>query len=324
MCDYDDAPNTTRPVNASQLHQSRLGLLSQAIMMILVVGFLASETLGDLWKTKVPVQSRNCYDILFRLIEVGMALWFPCCLWNSMAPEQLWILNPRKLLARQIEPVPSTSRDDQTISLDDEVDSFIARQVVPKKECWICYDQDKNEVLIQPCKCKGDMSSVHPECLRRWLVESCHQTELLKCKVCDSPYDVERSNKLQWDMGFTIQHWAKTIIIFTIMIVTFLAAWFLINIYTKPIVRVVTVGFSVIIEYVCCKFLGENTVSAYQRCKMLSVNFKSVNLPTTSSVASNVVPVATTTSHPTNAAAGTSQSNNHYLDTISEHVLNKG
>lgn len=39
-------------INASQLHQSRFGLLSQATMLIVIVVFLASETLGDLWKTK--------------------------------------------------------------------------------------------------------------------------------------------------------------------------------------------------------------------------------------------------------------------------------
>lgn len=42
-------------VNASQLHQSRFGLLSQAIMLIVIVGFLTSETLGDFWKTKYVV-----------------------------------------------------------------------------------------------------------------------------------------------------------------------------------------------------------------------------------------------------------------------------
>ena len=39
-------------VNASQLHQSRLGLLSQALMMIITTGFLFSETLEEFWKTK--------------------------------------------------------------------------------------------------------------------------------------------------------------------------------------------------------------------------------------------------------------------------------
>lgn len=106
--DFGTVPNSEN-VNASQLHQSRFGLLSQAIMLIVIIGFLTSETLGDFWKKKVPVYSRNWHDIVFRLAEVGVALWFPCCLWNSMAPEQLWILNPRKLLTRQIDPVAGCS-----------------------------------------------------------------------------------------------------------------------------------------------------------------------------------------------------------------------
>lgn len=87
-------------VNVSQLHQSRIGLLSQALMLILIVGFLFSETLSEFWKTKVPVNSRNWHDVVFRVIEIGVAVWFPAVLWNCMQPSELWILNPRKLLAR--------------------------------------------------------------------------------------------------------------------------------------------------------------------------------------------------------------------------------
>ena len=39
-------------INASQLHQSRLGLLSQALMLIITVVFLFSETLEQFWKYK--------------------------------------------------------------------------------------------------------------------------------------------------------------------------------------------------------------------------------------------------------------------------------
>ena len=39
-------------VNSSQLHQSRVGLLSQAVMMMITVGFMFSETLEQFWKTK--------------------------------------------------------------------------------------------------------------------------------------------------------------------------------------------------------------------------------------------------------------------------------
>lgn len=105
-------------INFVQVHHARFGLLSQAVMMIFIVGFLASETFAGFWKDKVPVSSRNWYDIIFRLFEFGFALWFPCCLWNSMAPEQLWILNPRKLLSRQIEPVQGLLVDKVTQKLN--------------------------------------------------------------------------------------------------------------------------------------------------------------------------------------------------------------
>lgn len=109
-----------------------------------------------------------------------------------MAPEQLWILNPRKLLSRQVDPIsPDQLKEDLSPVSTEEGQSFIAR-----KDCWICYDPEKAEPLIQPCQCTGDVSSVHHECLRRWLVESCSTSDtMLKCKVCDSPYEIERTNK---------------------------------------------------------------------------------------------------------------------------------
>ena len=40
-------------------------------------------------------------------------------------------------------------------------------------ECWICYDPDRCDAgpMIRPCDCRGDVSAVHHDCLRRWLVE---------------------------------------------------------------------------------------------------------------------------------------------------------
>lgn len=67
-------------------------------------------------RRRVPVYSRNWHDIVFRSVEVGVALWFPCCLWNSMKPEQLWILNPRRLLRRQVDPV--AGGDSETSSIE--------------------------------------------------------------------------------------------------------------------------------------------------------------------------------------------------------------
>lgn len=79
----------------------------------------------------------------------------------------------------------------QVSSSPEEGKSFLTN-----KDCWICYDSEKEEPLITPCKCTGDVSSVHHECLRRWLVESCAKSdELLKCKVCNATYEIEKTNK---------------------------------------------------------------------------------------------------------------------------------
>ncbi|KAL1115273.1 hypothetical protein AAG570_007304 [Ranatra chinensis] len=97
----DVQPVAAKSVDTSQLHQSRLGLLSQALMLTSVVAFLCSETLGHFWKSKVPIYSRNWHNLVFRVVEIGVALWFPCVLWNCMSPEELWILNPKRLLKRK-------------------------------------------------------------------------------------------------------------------------------------------------------------------------------------------------------------------------------
>lgn len=55
---FDPIPSTSQSsqvqqqINISQLHQSRVGLLSQAFMLFIVVGFLCGETFGELWKAK--------------------------------------------------------------------------------------------------------------------------------------------------------------------------------------------------------------------------------------------------------------------------------
>ncbi|CAB0012503.1 unnamed protein product [Nesidiocoris tenuis] len=162
-----------KAVDVSQLNQSRLGLLSQALFLFAVCFFLSSETTKHIWKDKLPISSRNVLDLLFRLAEIGVALWFPCVLWNCMSPEQLWILNPKKLLkSREYElscregsatPAPSGVReqkyDTSTAPLHDESECG---------ECWICYDNASMSDTISPCACA---TTVHHDCLKKWLIE---------------------------------------------------------------------------------------------------------------------------------------------------------
>ncbi|KAK9873894.1 hypothetical protein WA026_002246 [Henosepilachna vigintioctopunctata] len=257
------------PVNASQLHQSRIGLLSQAFMLIIIVVFLFSETLSEFWKTKVPVNSRNWHDVVFRTVEIGVAVWFPAVLWNSMHPGELWILNPQKLLVK-LEIQSKDERQAQTKELTeiDDGDAFIN-----KRECWICYDGDKPEPLIQPCACTGDVSSVHHDCLRRWLVESATNCqEPLRCKVCNYAYEVGSTSKLDWERGFTAQHWGCTAAIVTCLCLVVAGAWISIQLYDNSYVRMLSASSALLVVYICIRFLGQNTLSAYQRAKVASLS----------------------------------------------------
>ena len=54
------------PADLSQLKQSRLGLVSQAIFMLIIVLFIFSEVLGSFWKDRLVMlvsigKTTHCY-----------------------------------------------------------------------------------------------------------------------------------------------------------------------------------------------------------------------------------------------------------------------
>eukprot|EP00095_Tigriopus_kingsejongensis_P002985 maker-scaffold849_size89187-snap-gene-0.18 protein:Tk02985 transcript:maker-scaffold849_size89187-snap-gene-0.18-mRNA-1 annotation:"PREDICTED: uncharacterized protein LOC100118313 isoform X2" len=267
-------------INTSQLHQSRLGLLSQALMLIITCGFLFSETLEEFWKTKVDLQSRNTHDIIFRTVEIGVALWFPCVLWNCIRPEQLWCLNPKKILERfppaNRQPHPSGRPEIQDYEHHSEDDENEENE---GPECWICYDMDRSDVgpMINPCNCRGDVGAVHHDCLRRWLVESADNPDALRCKVCNMNYNVEKGSQFSLSQGFTPRHWIQTLSIVTLMCLSIGGSWTLIQLYSEPWVKMLAVGTALLIQYICLRFLGLNTLTAYQRAKVSALKIVSLN-----------------------------------------------
>lgn len=63
------------------------------------------------------------------------------------------------------------------------------------------------------------------------------------------------------------------------MCITGAFAWFIIQTYVDPIIRVLTAGIAILIGYICVKLLGENTLLAYQRAKVSSINIVTGNTP---------------------------------------------
>ena len=110
--------------------------------MLLII-FIISEVAGVPQIVK-NVTFRSVYEVTFRLLELGAILWFPCILWNSTNPEQLWALNPKRLLK------PISGRMD---SYEYEQGSSDSSKTI-NFECWICYDSSNETELIRPCQCK--------------------------------------------------------------------------------------------------------------------------------------------------------------------------
>jgi len=274
-------------INQSQLHQSRFGLLSQALMMTVTVGFLLSETLSEFWKPKVDLRSQNTHVVIFRMVEIGVALWFPCVLWNCIRPEQLWILNPKKIInnfqdksggsrvgCRDAKLPPTRTRDSSSGSAGSgSSDSEFS-------DCWICYDNDRTDAgqLIQPCDCKGDVGMVHHDCLRRWLVECADNPESLRCKVCNQKYEVERGSQFSLAQGFTAKHWAATCLTVSVMTAAAGGCWAAIQLYREAWVRMLAVGLALLVQYICLRLLGLNTVTAYQRAKVYGLKIMNRSL----------------------------------------------
>ncbi|KZC12184.1 E3 ubiquitin-protein ligase MARCH5 [Dufourea novaeangliae] len=194
-------------------------------------------------------------------------------------PEQLWILNPKRILKRldqskyvkEIELQDKSGEQDAALCLDGTS--------ISSKDCWICYDSDRQDAgpLIQPCQCRGDVSAVHHNCLRRWLVESSVNADSLTCKVCGTQYNVEHASRLDWQNSITSRHCLQTIAIVTTMCGSSAAAWTLIQLVEGPIIRMFAAGTALLVMYVCIRFLSLNTVVAYQRAKISSLNIISTD-----------------------------------------------
>lgn len=265
--------SSTAETNSSQLHQSRLGLVSQAVLLLITVGFMLSDVLGSFWKDKVPVLSRNCHNVMFRVVELGVALWFPCVLWNCVRPEQLWILNPKKILEKLGDKQPQINEAESLVSPCKAVIVKSGGGVNDRQpECWICYDTERTDagVMIQPCLCKGDVSVVHHECLKAWLIESSDNPDNIKCKVCNEPYKLERE-PICFPRGVSPKHWLQTAAIVCVMSSTVAGACLVVKMFDSVGLRTLAVGLALLVQYVSLRLLGFNVISAYQRAKFSAV-----------------------------------------------------
>eukprot|EP00117_Sycon_ciliatum_P011805 scpid67003/ scgid4681/ len=185
-------------VNTTQLSLSRAGVFFQGIFQLSVVTLLVIDFSSHFFPPESRFFNRDLFNIVSRVTDIAVVIWFPCALWNCKRPETLWILNPRQVL-------DTTSGEYAALSAENQrsYGSTIRRLSGANRaqqcstdefECWICYDVESRESgpLICPCDCKGGTAAVHHNCLKRWLLEQgeLSQRKVPQCDICKKPVSV--------------------------------------------------------------------------------------------------------------------------------------
>ncbi|XP_072016688.1 uncharacterized protein [Amphiura filiformis] len=258
------------------LHLSRFGLVFQGALQICTAFFLMLSVTAPKWKDDIPILKRNIYDVLFRMVELGVAVWFPCVLWKSQSPETLWILNPTKLLRQTTDEEQQKEKDSLLGCRKRQPPSYQSTDNAQKPgkelECWICYDMERTDAgpIIEPCQCKGDVGGVHHECLRRWLLEVMDDPEALRCKVCKSRYHL-KDGPLLICKGFQLQQVFLTFFCLGMMAAGPTVAYYVYQEFPSNTANIISIGGCVLLEMACFKYLGMSIVQAYQRAKIRSI-----------------------------------------------------
>ncbi|XP_071491457.1 uncharacterized protein [Diadema antillarum] len=272
------------------LHLSRFGLLFQGTLQILTAFFLMMSVTEAKWNESIPLVQRNSYVVIFRVVELGMVMWFPCVLWNCKSPEKLWILNPKTILRDHSDeehpaPVLSVQRErkegtsllscrrKQEIPVMPTYQSTQSRgRTSTDPDCWICYDRDNPALgpLITPCTCKGDMAFVHHECLRRWMLELDDSPEAVRCKVCKNTYDLKQG-KVRLYQGLSTRDAMLCLVAFSAMGGGPGAVYAVLQAYPSSTINIVTIGLCVLLEMTCLRYLGYTLSHAYKRAKIFSM-----------------------------------------------------
>lgn len=83
----------------------------------------------------------------------------------------------------------------------DSNQTAVATETIEPITCRVCYGSDnKCEILIEPCRCKGTMAKVHRQCLEKWFDSSGSQT----CELCLFTFDVESKRRYRLFESFGI------------------------------------------------------------------------------------------------------------------------
>ncbi|XP_062523560.1 uncharacterized protein LOC134198219 [Corticium candelabrum] len=266
----------TAHLNNHQVQCSRFGLVSQALFQLGVAALLIIDGSDSYLRDRSSVLARTVYDIVFRIMELAIALWFPCALWNWKRPEKLWLINPRQLLQQSEEG----ESDEHSFLVNSpglttsyaSTETSVQASVSIGDECWICLDKDllKGESLMIPANCKCH-NPVHHCCLKKWILEkhaSSSGSEKPCCAICHEPYVISVPTSSGWLLtGLTTRHWLTICGLVAALCGLFVSGQQTVDTNWPNVVKVFVLGLVIISSLLCIRILVQNVMNALRRAR---------------------------------------------------------
>ena len=82
-----------------------------------MLSIACSAVLTNCWAVvlfgRLPIEGRNVMEVMFRLLELGVALWFTCCLWNW----KRWEKKETKTITKQTNKQKKTRKKNNRATL---------------------------------------------------------------------------------------------------------------------------------------------------------------------------------------------------------------
>mmetsp|Transcript_45110 Transcript_45110/g.144060 ORF Transcript_45110/g.144060 Transcript_45110/m.144060 type:complete len:716 (+) Transcript_45110:777-2924(+) len=106
---------------------------------------------------------------------------------------------PRLIVVDMENTLDATAPNDNANTGDDPEGARAEQESQPshsssrpsRQDCWICREDNTEELLIQPCACRGSMSGVHASCVEAWVAHhraTSGSDRAPRCSVCGQEY----------------------------------------------------------------------------------------------------------------------------------------
>ncbi|KAL3832378.1 hypothetical protein ACJMK2_024028, partial [Sinanodonta woodiana] len=121
--------------------------------------------------------------------------------------------------------------------------------------------------LIKPCECRGDVSTVHHGCLKKWLAECIEARHDFKCKICGEQYKLE-SGWVWLPNGVSSTECLKTLACLFVILGFPAAAILITNHIDADNRKILVIGVTICIEVLAIRIFASSILVVYKTMRL--------------------------------------------------------